>query len=86
MDWRHIAEILAAGAQVYSELKSPMRVGEKSYRHGSFYRSRHELVFVISSAARRIATISCWVNSVAIARMCGVIRVPVLLAKKATYY
>ena len=38
MDWRHMAEVLAAGAQVYTELKKSLRVGQKSHGMGAFYR------------------------------------------------
>jgi DNA modification methylase len=46
MDWRHMAEMLAAGKEVYTELKN-LCVWNKSHAGmGSFYRSKHELVFV----------------------------------------
>jgi hypothetical protein len=49
MDWRHMWEMLAAGRQVYSELKD-LCVWNKSHAGmGSFYRSKHELVFVWKS-------------------------------------
>jgi DNA modification methylase len=46
MDWRHAAELLAAGRDVYSELKNIAVWVKSSAGMGSFYRSRHELVFV----------------------------------------
>jgi ParB-like nuclease domain len=46
MDWRHIAEVLAAGAQVYSELKNLCVWVKNHTGMGAFYRSRHELIFV----------------------------------------
>lgn len=49
MDWRHIYEIIIAGRRVYTELKN-LAVWKKSNGGmGSFYRSKHELVFVFKS-------------------------------------
>ncbi len=49
MDWRHMGEMLAAGNEVYSELKNVCVWVKKNAGMGSFYRSRHELVFVWKS-------------------------------------
>ncbi len=46
MDWRHLEEMMAAGRQVYSELKNLIVWVKSDAGMGSFYRSRHELVFV----------------------------------------
>lgn len=46
MDWRHMGEILEAGEAVYSELKNLIVWAKDNGGMGSFYRSRHELVFV----------------------------------------
>lgn len=46
MDWRHMAELLAAGREVYTELKNLCVWVKNNAGMGSFYRSRHELVFV----------------------------------------
>jgi len=46
MDWRHIGEILAATRNVYSELKNLCVWNKSNGGMGSFYRSKHELVFV----------------------------------------
>jgi len=46
MDWRHMAEMLAAGRQVYSELKNLCIWNKSNGGMGAFYRSKHELVFV----------------------------------------
>lgn len=46
MDWRHIAEMMEAGDQVYAELKNLCVWTKKNAGMGTFYRSRHELVFV----------------------------------------
>jgi hypothetical protein len=46
MDWRHLHELLAAGRAVYSELKNLCVWNKDNGGMGSFYRSKHELVFV----------------------------------------
>src|SRR5258708_7418593 len=46
MDWRHMGEMLAAGNEVYSELKNLCVWNKTNAGMGSFYRSKHELVFV----------------------------------------
>jgi DNA modification methylase len=46
MDWRHLAELLAAGRQVYGELKNLCVWAKDNAGMGSLYRSQHELVFV----------------------------------------
>jgi DNA methylase/ParB-like nuclease family protein len=46
MDWRHMGELLAAGRQAYTELKNLCVWTKNHTGMGSFYRSRHELVFV----------------------------------------
>jgi len=46
MDWRHVGETLAAGNSVYSELKNLCVWNKDNGGMGSFYRSKHELVFV----------------------------------------
>lgn len=49
MDWRHMREILEAGAAVYTELKN-MIVWDKGVGgQGSFYRSQHELIFAFKN-------------------------------------
>ena len=49
MDWRHMGEMLAAGEKVYSELKNLCVWNKSNAGMGSFYRSKHELVFVWKS-------------------------------------
>jgi DNA modification methylase len=49
MDWRHISEMLGAGHAVYSELKNLCIWNKTNAGMGSFYRSKHELVFVWKS-------------------------------------
>src|SRR5262249_19472153 len=46
IDWRHLDELLAAGRQVYSELKNICVWVKHNAGMGSFYRSQHELVLV----------------------------------------
>jgi DNA modification methylase len=46
MDWRHAAELLAAGKQIYESLLNLCVWVKNNGGMGSFYRSRHELVFV----------------------------------------
>jgi hypothetical protein len=45
MDWRHLREMLDAGEQVYSALKNLCVWNKDNAGMGSFYRSKHELVF-----------------------------------------
>lgn len=49
MDWRHCAEMLEAGKQVYSELKNLVVWVKTNAGQGSFYRSQHELIFVFKN-------------------------------------
>jgi DNA modification methylase len=46
MDWRHMGELLAAGKAVFSELKNVCVWNKSNGGMGTFYRSKHELVFV----------------------------------------
>lgn len=46
MDWRHMGELLAAGKKVFSALKNLCVWNKTNGGMGSFYRSKHELVFV----------------------------------------
>ncbi len=46
MDWRHMAELLAASKQAFTELKNLCVWNKTNGGMGSFYRSKHELVFV----------------------------------------
>ena len=45
MDWRHMPEMLAAGQGVYTELKNLIVWAKDNGGMGTFYRSRHELIF-----------------------------------------
>jgi DNA modification methylase len=46
MDWRHMGEMLAAGQSVYGALKNLCVWNKTNAGMGTFYRSKHELVFV----------------------------------------
>jgi DNA modification methylase len=49
IDWRHMGEMLAAGAAAYTELKNVCVWTKDRAGMGSLYRSQHELVFVFKS-------------------------------------
>jgi DNA modification methylase len=51
MDWRHLAEMMAAGKAAYTELKNVCVWAKTNAGMGSFYRSRHELVFIWKSGS-----------------------------------
>ncbi|WP_020372161.1 site-specific DNA-methyltransferase [Rhizorhabdus wittichii] len=46
MDWRHMGEMLAAGKSAFTELKNLIVWNKTNGGMGSFYRSKHELIFV----------------------------------------
>lgn len=46
MDWRHMRELLDAGEAAFDELKNLCIWNKSNGGMGSFYRSKHELVFV----------------------------------------
>jgi DNA modification methylase len=46
IDWRHLGELLAAGRQAYQSLLNVCVWVKDNGGLGSFYRSRHELIFV----------------------------------------
>lgn len=49
MDWRHMAEILAAAKDIYTEFKQLCVWNKDNGGMGTFYRSKHELVFVFKN-------------------------------------
>jgi DNA modification methylase len=49
MDWRHATELLTAGNATYTRLINLCAWVKKNGGMGSFYRSRHELVFVFKN-------------------------------------
>jgi DNA modification methylase len=51
MDWRHMGELLQAGNEVFSELKNLCVWNKTNGGMGTFYRSKHELVFVFKVGA-----------------------------------
>lgn len=53
MDWRHMAELLAAGQEAYTELKNLCVWAKDNAGMGSLYRSQHELIFVFKHGRDR---------------------------------
>lgn len=51
MDWRHMRELLDAGAVAFTELKNLCVWSKTNGGMGSFYRSRHELIFVFKQGS-----------------------------------
>jgi DNA modification methylase len=51
MDWRHMRELLDAGDAVFGELKNLCVWNKTNGGMGSFYRSKHELIFVFKIGA-----------------------------------
>lgn len=49
IDWRHLAEMVAAGQKAYSELKNLVIWNKTVGGMGSHYRSQHELIFVFKA-------------------------------------
>jgi DNA modification methylase len=49
MDWRHMGEVLSAGDGVYTELKNLIVWAKDNGGMGTFYRSRHELIFAFKN-------------------------------------
>ncbi|MEO0419758.1 MAG: DNA methyltransferase [Pseudomonadota bacterium] len=45
MDWRHIGELLSAGGRVFTDLKNLIVWNKTNGGMGTFYRSKHELIF-----------------------------------------
>jgi DNA modification methylase len=52
MDWRHLREMLDAGEGLFTELKNLCVWVKSNGGMGSFYRSRHELIFVWKSGRK----------------------------------
>ncbi|MBR1157283.1 site-specific DNA-methyltransferase, partial [Bradyrhizobium sp. JYMT SZCCT0428] len=46
IDWRHVKDLLGATAETYTEMKNLCIWNKSNAGMGSFYRSKHELVFV----------------------------------------
>ncbi len=49
MDWKHIYEIMVAGRSSYTELKQVCVWNKDNGGMGTFYRSKHELIFVFKN-------------------------------------
>ena len=49
MDWRHMGELLEAGSSVFTELKNLIVWDKTNGGMGTFYRSKHELIFVFKA-------------------------------------
>jgi DNA modification methylase len=49
MDWRHVGEMLDASDGVYAELKNLIVWSKDNGGMGTFYRSRHELIFAFKN-------------------------------------
>jgi DNA modification methylase len=49
MDWRHSSEIMKAGSSAYTELKNLCVWVKDNGGMGTFYRSRHELIYAFKS-------------------------------------
>ncbi len=76
MDWRHMGELIAAGARVIGALKNLCVWAKTNAGMGSFYRSQHELVFVYGLARAPISTPSSWASMGATAPMSGLTLAP----------
>lgn len=46
MDWRHMGELITAGETVFTELKNLCIWNKSNGGMGTFYRSKHEMIFV----------------------------------------
>ncbi len=49
IDWRHVGEVTAASEGVYAELKNLIVWAKDNGGMGTFYRSRHELIFAFKN-------------------------------------
>lgn len=53
MDWRHLAELHAAGRAIHLDLKNLCVWAKQTAGMGALYRSQHELIFVYKSGRER---------------------------------
>jgi len=51
MDWRHMRELLEAGGRAFTELKNLVVWNKTNAGMGTFYRSKHELIFVFKQGS-----------------------------------
>lgn len=84
MDWRHMGELLAAGAAVFDELKNVCVWTKSNGGMGSLYRSQHELVFVFKKGPAHTSTMSSSAAMAATAPMCGPMPAPMRSSRAAT--
>ncbi|MBQ3564673.1 MAG: DNA modification methylase [Alphaproteobacteria bacterium] len=56
MDWRHVYEVMTAAKNNYSEFKQLCVWNKKNMGLGSFYRNKHELVFVFKNGTAEHTT------------------------------
>jgi hypothetical protein len=61
MDWRHVAEVLAAAGDLY-EYKNLCVWNKTNAGMGTFYRSKHELVFVFKVDRRSSGACRDWTD------------------------
>lgn len=52
IDWRHVADLIAAGEQVYGEMLNLVVWAKSNAGQGTFYRSQHELIGVFRVGQR----------------------------------
>ncbi len=71
MDWRHMGEVLEAGNKVFAEMKNLIVWDKGTGGMGTFYRSRHELLFASRRARHRTSTALSWASMGATAPMSG---------------
>ena len=53
MDWRHMYEIIMAGRSSYTELKQLIVWNKDNGGMGTFYRSKHELIFIFKNGTEK---------------------------------
>ncbi|MHA3793019.1 DNA methyltransferase [Sphingomonas sp. YL-JM2C] len=53
MDWRHMGELLEAGNDAFTELKNLVVWNKSNGGMGTFYRSKHELIFVFKQGTKQ---------------------------------
>ena len=71
MDWRHMAEVGAAGAAAFTELKNLCVWSKSNAGMGAFYRSQHELVYVFKNGHAPHLNNFGWAKADAIGRTSG---------------
>ena len=52
MDWRHMGEVMTAGTAAYNEFKNLIVWAKDNGGMGTFYRSRHELIFIYKNGTQ----------------------------------